>query len=132
MESVTFIRHTPNYEAVLAFWRDNFGLETVESWDEPGNRGTVLRFPPPLGALSLEVLDLKGVPRRGPVTRALDISIYVESATEWHERMVASGVPIARGLEDAPWGLRSFGIDDPDGLRIWFQERRAPTTAELP
>ena len=23
-------------------------------------------------------------------------------------------------LEDAPWGHRSFGIDDPDGFRIWF------------
>jgi catechol 2,3-dioxygenase-like lactoylglutathione lyase family enzyme len=131
MESLTLIRHTPNYEAVLEFFRDYFELETVESWDEPGNRGTVLRFPPPLGKLSLEVLDLKGVPRREPVTRALDISIYVESAVQWHDRLVAAGVPIARGIEDAPWGLRSFGIDDPDGLRIWFQERLGPKTSGL-
>ena len=38
----------------------------------------------------------------------------------WHDQLVEAGVPIARGLEDASWGHRSFGIDDPDGFRIWF------------
>jgi hypothetical protein len=35
-------------------------------------------------------------------------------------------VTIARGLEDAPWGHRSFGIDDPDGFRIWYYQDLNP------
>jgi hypothetical protein len=36
--------------------------------------------------------------------------------------LIQRGIPIVRGLEDAPWGHRSFGIDDPDGLRIWYYQ----------
>ncbi len=108
---------------MLAFYRDALGLEPVESWDEPGNQGTVLRFAPPLVRFSIEVLDLKGVAVSDSAPRNTDLSLYVDSVADWHERLVANGVPIARGIQDTPWGLRSFGINDPDDLRIWFQER---------
>jgi uncharacterized glyoxalase superfamily protein PhnB len=35
---------------------------------------------------------------------------------------MARGVRIARGLEDAPWGHRSFRVDDPAGFRIWYYQ----------
>jgi uncharacterized glyoxalase superfamily protein PhnB len=41
---------------------------------------------------------------------------------EWYEQLIQRGISIARGLEDAPWGHRGFGIDDPDGLRIWYYQ----------
>jgi uncharacterized glyoxalase superfamily protein PhnB len=31
-------------------------------------------------------------------------------------------VTIVREVKDEPWGHRSFGVDDPDGLRIWIIE----------
>lgn len=38
------------------------------------------------------------------------------------QQLEVSGARIARGLEDTPWGHRSFGLDDPGGLRIWIVE----------
>ena len=38
------------------------------------------------------------------------------------DQLSERGVIVACGLEDAPWGHRSFGIDDPDGFRIWFYQ----------
>jgi len=37
-------------------------------------------------------------------------------------RHTRNGVPIARGIEDTPWSHRSFGVDDPNGLRIRYYD----------
>ena len=50
------------------------------------------------------------------------LSIEVNVVDEWHDELIKRGITIARGLEDAPWGHRSFGIDDPDGFRIWYYQ----------
>ena len=50
------------------------------------------------------------------------LSIEVNDVDAWHDQLVQSGVTIARALENAPWGHRSFGIDDPDGFRIWYYQ----------
>jgi uncharacterized glyoxalase superfamily protein PhnB len=52
----------------------------------------------------------------------ITFSLRVEDVQDWHDRLSAAGVEIARGLEDAPWGHRAFGIDDPDGMRVWIYQ----------
>jgi uncharacterized glyoxalase superfamily protein PhnB len=70
-------------------------------------------------ATEIEILALAdlAVPEAPPVN--VELSIEVEDVAAWYDRLKAAGVTIARGLEDTPWGHRSFGIDDPDGMRIW-------------
>jgi len=117
---VSVVRHTKNYETMVTFYRDNLGMKTTQQWDEPDNRGTLLAFGGKAGSTVIEIIELgnEAVPGVKPINIVL--SIEVDDADAWHEELVKQGIPIARGLEDAPWGHRSFGIDDPDGFRIWY------------
>ena len=119
---MSVVRHTRNYEAMLGFYRDRLGMKPVEQWDEPGNRGTLLTPGGKVSNAVIEIIELgqEAVPGVKPVNVVL--SIEVEDVDGWHDQLLAAGVEIARGLEDAPWEHRSFGIDDPDGFRVWFYE----------
>ncbi len=119
---LSVVRHTHNYEAMLRFYRDVLGMEPGEAWDEPENRGTLLAPGGQVANTFIEIIELgqEAVPGVKPVNVVL--SIEVEDVDGWHDQLAAAGVTIARGLEDASWGHRSFGIDDPDGFRIWFYE----------
>lgn len=123
---VSIVRHTKNYEAMVQFYRDGLGMGITQSWEEPGNRGTLLSFGGKTTNSVIEVLELgdEAVPGVKPINVVL--SIEVSAVDEWHDRLMDRGVAIARGLEDAPWGHRSFGIDDPDGFRIWYYQDMNP------
>jgi len=117
---VSVVRHTKNYEAMLEFYRDGLGMKVIEAWNEPDNRGTLLAFGGKAGSTVIEVIDLENEAVSGVKPVNVVLSIKVEDADSLHDELIQRGISIARGLEDASWGHRSFGIDDPDGFRIWF------------
>jgi uncharacterized glyoxalase superfamily protein PhnB len=123
---VSIVRHTKNYEAMVEFFRDQLGMSIQQAWDHPGDRGTLLSFGGRTSNTVIEVIELgdEAVPGVKPINVVL--SIEVAAVDEWHDQLIERGVTIARGLEDAPWGHRSFGIDDPDGLRIWYYQDMDP------
>lgn len=123
---VSIVRHTKNYEAMVRFYRDNLDMNVTLSWDEPDNRGTLLAFGGKAGNTVVEVIELgnEAVPGVQPVNVAL--SIEVDDVDAWHDELIKRKIAIARKLEDAPWGHRSFGIDDPDGFRIWYYQDMNP------
>jgi len=120
--AMSIVRHTRNYEAMLRFYGDTLNMKAVEAWNEPGNRGTLFSPGEKVGSAVIEVIELgeEAVPGVKPVNVVL--SIEVDDVDKWHEQLLGAGVAVARELEDAPWGHRSFGIDDPDGFRIWFYQ----------
>ena len=119
---VSIVRHTKNFEVMVEFFRDKLGMSITLVWDEPANRGTLLSFGGKTSNTVIEVIELgdEAVPGVKPVNVVL--SVKVSAVDEWHDELLTRGVKIARGLEDAPWGHRSFGIDDPDGFRIWYYQ----------
>jgi uncharacterized glyoxalase superfamily protein PhnB len=123
---VSVVRHTKNYDSLVEFYRDRLGLRVTQSWDHPGNRGTLLSLGSKASNTVIEVIELgnEAVPGVKPVNVVL--SIEIPAVDDWHDQLVDRGVAIARGLEDAPWGHRSFGIDDPDGFRIWYYQDLNP------
>ena len=123
---VSIVRHTKNFETMVEFYRDKLQMKITQSWDEPGNRGTLLSFGGRASNTVIEVIELgnEAVPGVKPINIVL--SIEVPTVDEWHNQLMNRGVTIARGLEDAPWGHRSFGIDDPDGFRIWYYQDMNP------
>ncbi|HKJ38399.1 MAG TPA: VOC family protein [Anaerolineales bacterium] len=123
---VSIARHTKNYEAMVGFYRDKLDMDVTLSWDEPGNRGTLLAFGGKASSTVVEVIELgnEAVPGVQPVNVALSIEVDVVDA--WHNELLKRNITIARKLEDAPWGHRSFGIDDPDGFRIWYYQDMNP------
>lgn len=120
--AMSVVRHTRNYEIMLRFYRDRLGMKVVEAWDEPDNRGTLLSPGEQVGRAVIEVIELgeEAVPGVKPINVVL--SIEIDDVDGWHRQLIDAGVAIARGLEDAPWGHRSFGVEDPDGFRIWFYQ----------
>ncbi len=117
--AVRIVRHTGDFDGMLSFYRDRLGLAVIHSWDRAADdRGALLALGP--DGVEVEVLTLGDLadPSAGPPAN-LELSIEVHDADQVHRELVAAGVPIARELVDDPWGHRSFGIDDPGGLRIW-------------
>ncbi|MFN2137582.1 MAG: VOC family protein [Candidatus Promineifilaceae bacterium] len=116
------VRHTHNFVAMVRFYRDTLGMEPVLSWEEPDNRGMLLTPGAAIENAVIELIELgqEAVPGVKPVNVVL--TFEVEEVDAWHDELARAGVTIARGLEDAPWGHRSFGVDDPDGFRIWFYQ----------
>jgi lactoylglutathione lyase len=117
---LNIVRHTHNFESMLHFYRDLLGLIVVDAWDNPGNRGAIVAVGWQAEKTTVEILDLAGLANPGQPPANVEVGIYIVDATAWHNELRDRGVRIARGLEDTPWGHRSFGVDDPDGLRIWF------------
>jgi catechol 2,3-dioxygenase-like lactoylglutathione lyase family enzyme len=127
IQTVNVIRHTRDFETMRHFYHDQLGFEIVEEWDEPGNRGAVVQV---ANQATLEILSLDDLAKPGIRPENLELGIHIDDAHIWLDRLVAAGVTIARGIEDAPWGHRSFGVDDPDGLRIWFVQVLRETSGE--
>lgn len=114
--------HVRDYGASVAFYRDALGFPEIESWDRgPDDRGTLFSA----AAGVVEVLALPSADRRGapwdyrPPQGAM-LVIEVESVDELYRRLAARKVSFATGLEDQPWGHRSFVLTDPDGVTIYF------------
>ena len=120
--ALSVVRHTRNYEAMVQFYQNTLMMKCVESWDEPDNRGALLSPGERVGATVIEVLELGEEAKPDKHPENVVLSIEVDNVDEWHDQLVKKGVVIARGLEDAPWEHRSFGVDDPDGFRIWFYQ----------
>lgn len=96
-------------QRAAAFYRDIFGLEpTFENGD-------------PVGMMILERDDaeihltlVKG--HRGKTHNVFHL--LVSDADAVYERCSVHGARIIRRIRDAPWGLRTFVLADPDGNRI--------------
>ena len=52
----------------------------------------------------------------------LGLVFVVEDVNAWHDRLQRFAVKITMGLEDRPWGHRSFGLEDPDGVPVTIAE----------
>jgi len=46
------------------------------------------------------------------------VCVRVDDADALHERYRRSGAPIVGELEDKPWGMREFTLQDPNGHRL--------------
>jgi uncharacterized glyoxalase superfamily protein PhnB len=122
LRTLTVVRHTVNYESMIRFYSDTLGMTTVERWERPDSRGSVFAPQGAVANATIEVLELGDVCVPGVAPINVVLSLFVDDARAAHDLLQGAGVPIARGLEDTSWGHRSFGIDDPDGFRIWIIE----------
>ena len=113
----------------VAFYENQLGMRRITAWDGAEGPGMILQAGPRC------TVELFGPPPGGvhaaPLTSAVKMAIGVADVTAWHAHLQAAGVSIARGLVDNPWGDRSFGVDDPDGVRIWFFEVIDPAYGRL-
>ena len=48
--------------------------------------------------------------------------VYVDDVEELHNRVIERGWSVASGLEDQPWGGRTFNVVDLNGVRLRFAQ----------
>jgi phosphoribosylformimino-5-aminoimidazole carboxamide ribotide isomerase len=108
-----FARSVEFYERVLGFRR-------VTGWSRETGAGAVLE------AGGGKTLELLGPPANTswPHPVGTELGFFVDDIQAWHDHLVASGVPVTRELRVEAWGETVFGVDDPDGVRIWFGQTR--------
>jgi catechol 2,3-dioxygenase-like lactoylglutathione lyase family enzyme len=113
-----FVFYPSDYERSVEFYRDRLGLRVTGGWDRaPGDRGVLFEA---AGGI-IEILEGPGDPHAphesGPPQGGW-IAIEVDNVDHAYEQANARGLPIDEGLEDKPWGHRSFAVRDPDGLLV--------------
>lgn len=52
-----------------------------------------------------------------PAAFAVDVG-SPDRAKEIYDALVSRGVTVTEEIEDKPWGIRRFGVVDPDGVRV--------------
>ncbi len=111
-----------DFEATLAFYRDGLELPLVESWDRgPGDRGAVFEA----AAGRIEILSL---PKETSAGSAWDyrspagvfLVIEVDDVDGYYRQITARGLELRENLKTQSWGHRSFIVNDPDGVGVYF------------
>lgn len=103
---------TPRFAETCDWYRDLFGLELLEQWDEPLDRGCILGFGGPEGQALLEIhyspieADFSG----------LSLQVRVDDV----DRFDVPDEPrfACRGPEARPWGSRYLFLTDPNGISV--------------
>lgn len=115
-----FIVFVSDMARSVAFYRDVLGLPVrFESpkWTELDTPGSTL-------ALHLADVPSKSVisPDAIPAGQC-HLSFAVDDLDEFHQEMIAKGVPCLQPPEEEDFGGRLAGYADPDGLPFWVGEK---------
>ena len=117
-----FAYFTPKYEATVEFYREGLELPVRGSWDRNrDDRGTVF-------AAASGLIEVLALPESGASSHLWDhrppqgafMVIEVDDVDAQHRRAVDKGVPISQELKTQSWGHRTFCVQDPNGLTLYF------------
>ena len=61
----------------------------------------------------------------------MTISVEVDDVDQIHQQAAATGVPIVYPLTNEPWGVRRFGVIDPNGVTINVMSHRSQSQPEV-
>jgi len=112
---------TPEYDATVAFYRDQLQLTIVESWDRDGDdRGTLF-------AAASGMIEVVARPKGRGLAHLWDdrppqgafMVIEVPDVERVYRTAVARRLPIQRELTTQHWGHRAFCLREPNGLTLY-------------
>lgn len=103
---------TPRFAETRDWYRDLLGLELLEQWDEPLDRGCILGFGGPEGQALLEIYY---APLEADCA-AFSLQFRVDDV----DCFIVPNEPrfVHRGPEDRPWGSRYLFLTDPNGIAV--------------
>jgi len=103
---------TPRFEETRDWYRDLFGLQLLEQWDEPGDRGCILGLGTGVNEALLEIYeggadaDFSGLSLQFRVPDIDQFPVPDEARYA------------CRGPVDRPWGSRYLILTDPNGVSV--------------
>ena len=60
-------------------------------------------------------------PAAAQTAKGQQVLICVPGVDEMYERHKANGATIISDIENKPWGLREYTVEDPSGYHLWFE-----------
>jgi uncharacterized glyoxalase superfamily protein PhnB len=108
------------YDSALHLYRDVFGLEVVEEFEQRGSKGTIFRVP----AATLELFDVGygdmvddvEVGRR--LGERVRIAVRVDDLEDASRRVAESGAEPMAPVVQTPWGDRNQRFRAKDGMQL--------------
>jgi len=117
-----FSYFTPEYDATVAFYRDDLQLVVLESWDRSADdRGTLF-------AAASGIIEVLLRPQSQASSHLWDdrppqgafMVIEVPDVEQTYRRAAERHLSIQQELTTKPWGHRSFCLREPNGLILYF------------
>ena len=112
MASSTAIFATSDLLGTVAHYKDILGFESSWTWGEPPTFGSVS-----MGGVSI-MFSLQ--PDLAARVAGLEHWVSVEDADELYSKHINLGAKIVSPIEDKPWGVREYTVEDPSGYRLRF------------
>ena len=111
---------TGDYDRLMKFYRDAFGLEPAEQWITETSHGAMFE----MGTGTLEIFDEAHavgvdeieVGRR--ISGRVRFALQVPDLHAALERLQAKGAKIVHPPVQTPWGDFNARVEDPDGMQI--------------
>ena len=101
-------------EEAVEFYCAKLGFERVWSFGEPAHRAGVAKD-------GIEIhLDAQ---RAGAPPGPSVVYCHMDDAAAYYRELQSRGLTFALELEDRPWGMRDFRIQDPFGNRLGFASK---------
>jgi uncharacterized glyoxalase superfamily protein PhnB len=98
-------------EEAVSFYCKKLGFETTWTFGEPTHRAGVARD-------GVEIhLDAWG--EGGPPGPSV-VYFHMENAAAYYRQLRRRGVEFTAELQDRPWGMEDFRLEDPFGNRLGF------------
>lgn len=103
---------TSRFAETRDWYRDLFGLEMLEEWDAPDDRGCILGIGGPQGEAFLEIYHAPAEARLDGLSLQLRVDDIARFPVPAEDRFGR------RGPEDRPWGSRYLFYSDPNGISV--------------
>jgi GNAT superfamily N-acetyltransferase/uncharacterized glyoxalase superfamily protein PhnB len=126
VSSSTAIFACSDIEATLAYYKEVLGFESSWTWGDPASFGGAS-----LGGISL-MFNLD--PELAKKVRGHQHWLSVDDADELHRLHISKNARIVSEIEDKPWGVREYVVEDLNGyhLRIAGPLSPPPPSQEFP
>lgn len=110
---------TTDFPRAFAYWNEKLGFETLSVWDDPPGFAILQRDTcrVMIGAAKVPHEITPHWKLRPGLWNAY---FWVSDAAALFIELKQRGAIIDYGLEDQPYGVREFGVRDPDGHDIGF------------
>ncbi|MEQ1702873.1 MAG: VOC family protein [Ilumatobacteraceae bacterium] len=107
------VRHTDCFDATCRFYGEVLGWPVTKEWPAGDGQGRGRIF----GYGDVGRVELIEHDAPAPISGVF-ISVETDDVAALHDRLVAAGVAVVRGLADQPWGHRNLAVVDPTGLEV--------------
>jgi uncharacterized glyoxalase superfamily protein PhnB len=109
-----------DHDSALHLYRDVFGLEVIEEFEQHGGRGTILRVP----AATLELFDVRygdmvdDVEVGRPLGERVRIAVRVDDLGDAARRVSEVGAEPMAPIVETPWGDRNQRFRAKEGMQL--------------